>query len=111
MSKRKKKLVHRSIRHDRTLIKDSVGSGRREKAFAETWVEDNKPQRYHMFGPVCSRLEMLMVKNDRLIPVSQETATAVATIVQWLGTNFGRAFLDEALKKFGYHIVKIETKK
>lgn len=102
------KLIHQSIHHERTHIVDEIG--RREKAFAETWVEENKPQRYFMFGPECSRLEMLMVKNDHLIPISQETATAVATIVQWLGTNIGRAFLDEALKKFGYHIVKIEQK-
>lgn len=105
---RRKKLVHRGIYHDRTLIKDEIG--KREKAFANSWVEENKTQRYHMFGPVCSRLEMLMVKDDRLIPVSQETATAVATIIQWLGTNIGRAFLDGALKKFGYHIAKIEQK-
>ena len=109
MTRERGKLIHQSIYHERTHFEDEIG--RREKAFAKTWVEENKPQRYHMFGPVCSRLEMLMVKNDRLIPVSQETATAVATIVQWFGTNNGRAFLGEALKKSGYHIVKIETKK
>ena len=106
MSKRKKKLVHRSIRHDRTLIKDSVG--RREKVFATAWRNENKPERHGMMGPHCSRLEMLMVVNDRYLDVSQETATAVATIIQWLGAPMGFSFLEDTLRKAGYSIVPIK---
>lgn len=33
------------------------------------------------FGGICSKLDELMVQNDRIVPVSQEAATAAATVV------------------------------
>lgn len=57
---------------------------------------------------ICSRLEALMVKDDRIISVSQETATAVATIVQWLGSPIGFSFLEQTLKIAGYRIEQIK---
>jgi hypothetical protein len=52
----------------------------------------------------------LMRENGRLLPVSQETATTVATMMQWLGSNNGRCFLEGALKKAGYCIVSLGNK-
>lgn len=103
---RRKKLVHRGIRHDRTQIRDAVG--RREKVFANEWRKENIPERHGMMGPCCSRLEILMVVNDRHLAVSQETATAVATVIQWLGAPVGFSFLGEMLRKAGYSIVQIK---
>jgi len=108
---RKRKLVHKGIWFDRTKVKD--GTSPREKAFADTWKKENVPRRHFPFSNSCSRLEMLMRDGSRLIPVSEESATAVATIVQWLGSNFGWAFLEAALHNAGYRIVPLngETKK
>lgn len=102
------KLIHRGIRHEiRTTIQDPLG--RREKAFADAWEEENKPHRHHFFSLPVSRLEALMVRDDKYVPISQETATAVATIIQWLASGVGWCFLETMLKKAGYRIVEIET--
>ena len=105
---RRRKLVHRGIYHERTKVKD--GSGPREKAFSDAWQKENELRVHAMFIPPCSTLEFLMRENDRLLPVSQETATAVATMIQWLGSNIGRCFLEGALKKAGYCIVSLGNK-
>ena len=108
---RKRKLVHKGVWFDRT--KAEGGTGPREKAFADTWQKENIPRRHFLFSSSCSRLEMLMRDESRLIPVSEESATAVATIVQWLGSNCGWVFLEAALHNAGYRIVPLngETKK
>jgi hypothetical protein len=108
---RKRKLVHKGVWFDRTKAED--GTGPREKAFADTWQKENVPRRHFPFSSSCSRLEMLMRNESRLIPVSEESATAVATIVQWLGSNCGWVFLEASLHNAGYRIVPLngETKK
>ncbi len=107
----KRRLVHESVWSDRTKAED--GTGPREKAFADAWQKENVFRRHFPFSHPCSRLEMLMRDESRLIPVSQESATAVATIVQWLGSNCGWVFLEAALHNAGYRIVPLngETKK
>mgnify|MGYP001614979077 CR=1 FL=1 len=109
--KYRKRLVHKGIWCDRVKLED--GTGPREKAFADAWEKENARTRYFLFSAACSRLEMLMRDENRLIPVSQESATAVATIVQWLGSNCGWVFLEAALHNAGYRIVPLngETKK
>lgn len=87
-------------------MKDAIG--RREKIFANEWRIENKPERHGMLGPHCSRLEMLMVVSGRHLVVSQETATTVATIIQWLGAPIGFAFLSQTLEKAGYRVIPIE---
>lgn len=108
---KKKKLVHRGIYYEsRTTIADAVG--KREKAFADAWIEENKLRRHFtMVQFSCSKLEALMIRDDHLIPVSQDTATAVATIVQWLGSPIGFAFLEQTLKKAGYRVAPIKKEK
>ena len=109
---RRKGLVHRGLHHDRTKVKDALG--RREEVFARAWEEENIVRQHGVRreafpGVRCSTLQALMVKDGSLVPVSQETASAVATIVQWFATPIGFLFLHETLKKAGYRI--IETKK
>lgn len=99
------KLIHRGVWYNRTKIDDALG--KREKAFADEWEEANKP-RDHFATPLSmpmSTLQALMRKEDKLIPVSQETATAVATIVQWLGAPIGWSFLINVLRKAGYAVL------
>lgn len=105
--KRRKKVTHRSNHYYRTKIKDAIG--RREKIFARAWEKENQLIQRFTFGGICSKLDELMVQNNCLIPVSQEAATAAATVVQWLGTNIGFTFLETTLREAGYNIV--QTKK
>lgn len=84
----------------------------REQAFHDQWQEENAPQPGINNGHgilqdlFINRGEGLrsfdyevmeeMSKRDRMI---------VATVIQWLGSNCGMAFLSDALKRFGAHIV------
>lgn len=53
-----------------------------ERAFAEIWAADN--DRNPSMPPIL----------ETLIPdCTQEQATAVATVIQWLGSNVGQNFL------------------
>ena len=106
------KLIHRGVWYDtRANIDDPVG--KREKAFADAWEEENQPRGHfsRAWGPELSTLQALMRKDDNLVPVSQETATAVATVVQWLGTPIGWGFLEGALRQAGYVVLTKEEYK
>ncbi len=98
----------------------------REIAFAETWANENKNSRGS------SRLQELMIEK-RETPaegfqkqfsilmssgaeyvkvhhrVTPRDAEIVATVIQWLGSNVGMAFLHEALLKCGKTIVDRKT--
>lgn len=104
------KLIHRGIFHLRTKIADAVGI--RERVFAQAWEQENIPRGRFQSPAVreCSLLESLVRDNERLLPVTQDTATAVATIFQWLASPVGFAFLTEVLKKAGYSVVPIKKK-
>ncbi len=70
----------------------------REVAFAKLWQEENETRQLAAAAYGCT-LEILI---DR--PITQENATDAATLIQWLGSNVGFCFLNEALKKAGYKI-------
>ena len=102
-------LIHRGVWYAlRATIDDDIG--KREKIFADAWEKENQP-RHHFagpWGPEISTLQALMRNDDKLIPVSQESATAVATIVQWLGAPIGWSFLEGALRDAGYVVLSKE---
>jgi len=102
-------VIHRGNHYHRTKIMDA--RGRMEKIFAQAWEKENRLERRSDFGGLCSKLDELMVQNDCLVPVSQEAATATATVVQWLGTHMGFAFLESTLLKAGYRIVPIKKQR
>lgn len=81
--------------------------------FARAWEEGNINKQYGGWFPssYCSLLESLMVKDGEVIPMDQGTATAVATVFQWLATPVGFAFLNETLKEAGYHIARTDEGK
>jgi|694.fasta_scaffold94031_1 hypothetical protein len=79
----------------------------REKAFHDQWLQDNYPSAGIDFGhgilqnlffePTTGWLQQAKCleeinKRDRMI---------VATVIQWLGSNCGMAFLSESFKRFG----------
>lgn len=107
---RKRKLVHRGIRYERTKILDDTG--KREKNFATAWWRENKPRQYGSFS-YCSRLEWIMQSNQEniFVPVTQDVATAVATVIQWFGSPVGYSVLEEILGEAGYKIVPSKKRK
>lgn len=48
-----------------------------------------------------------MFKNDEAITkITDRDRLIVATVIQWLGTNCGMCFLNEAMNEAGYRIVR-----
>ena len=70
----------------------------REKAFFDQWLYEQES----------SLLTNLFQGSGLGDLVSHREATIAATLIQWLGTNVGFCFLESALKRCGYKIVKGE---
>jgi hypothetical protein len=83
----------------------------REKAFAETWHDDNKIKVWVNNG--YGLLQDLFIDRDKfshkrfLYRITVNDRAIVATVIQWLGSNIGMDFLERALKKAGYKLEKI----
>jgi DNA-binding XRE family transcriptional regulator len=89
-------MVHRGLSWNRLKRDSSWDDTRRETALAKRWEAVNKAS---IGGdtPVMTHL----------VPgYTQEQATAAATAVQWLGSDIGFAFLQEALATAGYEVVR-----
>jgi hypothetical protein len=79
--------------------KDGSPSAKRESAFFDQWLHEQE-----------SSLLTNLFQSAKLGDlVSHREATIAATLIQWLGTNVGFAFLESALKRCGYKIVKCEV--
>lgn len=88
-------IVHRGLAHSRTVANVDGKDREREAALAAAWQDTNHWQH---FG-VQSLLPALIPGH------TQEQATAAATVIQWLGSQVGFDFLQEALSVAGYDIV------
>lgn len=92
------------------IMLDRIKFNDREKAFAEQWHEDNEIKRYMNHGH--GLLQDLFIDrdkfNNRLFHhiITRNDRTIVATVIQWLGTNIGISFLERALNRCGYKLVK-----
>lgn len=84
-----------------------------ERAFSETWQEENEKkgginkgngilQDHFIADGLCYG------SGEWYHTITNMERFIVATIIQWLGTNCGRAFLEKVLKKCGYRIIKID---
>lgn len=106
-TERKPKVYDRGFRHKRTT--DSGPQGPREKAFAEEWAKEAPEWFETILVPSHRRPGALSMFGGRpaLIP-NRLQRMIVATAIQWLGTHVGFSFLETALKKCGYSIVKDE---
>lgn len=90
--------------HDRTKY------GPLEKAFADLWEKENEMDSNINYGN--GVLQGLFSERARwqIIhrhEVSDDERMIAATVVQWLGTNCGRAFMEEALGKCGLKITEL----
>lgn len=83
----------------------------RERAFAEKWIAENK--RHQNYGKHSDDLiQKLFNRSSEIFPtqraklrVTARERFIVATVIQWLGTNIGFAWLTEVLDLIGYKIV------
>lgn len=85
----------------------------REKAFAELWNSENQPRPGVNYG--YGTLQDLFFDGrsgwwpECKLAINDRDRFVAATIVQWLGTNCGFAFLQMALEKCGYRIITEAT--
>lgn len=94
---------------------DRVAHNEREKAFYEQWKKENEPRSHINYGHgILQDLFFLQVKDSPNhfmnvfnnlychTEINKRDRMIVATVIQWLGSNCGMAFLHEAVGKFGY---------
>lgn len=84
----RKKIVHRSIRHERTKNCDL------EKALADAWERENERALLKQLMGNGQGLAVDALHRDPSI--TQRDADVAATVFQWLGTNVGSSVLLEA---------------
>jgi len=90
-----KDMVHRGTAYNRTKYEPEWRDRQRERALAHAWEAANE---HHDVG-----LSAIM---PWLVPdATQAQATAVATAIQWLGSEVGFDFLRKALDQAGYTII------
>ena len=83
----------------------------REMAFAKEWERENKKPR-SLGEPILTALhrgprESLLSEGTLLCEPTNRERCIVATIIQWLGSNVGFAWLERTLNDCGYSIVPI----
>lgn len=78
-----------------------------ERAFAEEWMKENEPISWSNNG--FGILSALLTKQGDVVykPTNRERAI-VATVVQWLGSSIGQAFMERCLESVGRKIVEIK---
>lgn len=98
----------RGIRYER--VKDNI----REQSFSDQWFKNNEPCPGLNYGNGTLQDLFMDRKGSPLSIHSSVVVTEkitvrdrmiVATVIQWLGSNVGMAFLGDALKRFDAHIV------
>ncbi len=101
----------------------------REVAFAEEWEKENNRDQFTTRASLLQQLMLLYSEHPRrgffrdylcafgapyrkvAFRIRRRDAVIVATIIQWLGSNIGFCFLEMALRRCGYKIVKIEKER
>lgn len=90
-------LTHRGLYHTRTKL----AHNKREALFAAAWLQENSP-RPHFGQPV----------HESLVPdCTPDQATAMATVVQWLGSQIGFLFLRQVLQAAGDEVIAAEERR
>lgn len=98
MKKQLPKTYHHGYWSKRCKIKDNQGTI--ELAYQKQWENENTKS--HCLNLGSTRLGLLL-NNERLgnlrsKPTKRDYKVA-ATVIQWLGTNCGRAFLDDVQRR------------
>lgn len=89
-------LHHQGFAHSRTQASILSVDTRRERALAKLWQKQNPPVGSFGIQPVLPALVPDCTARD---------AQVAATVIQWLGSQVGFNFLEEAMAASGYTIV------
>lgn len=90
-------IVHRGLAHSRTQLGEKFQDSLRERALAKKWEAENPTPGQFGHQPIL----------NALIPdCTQRDAQVAATVVQWIGSEIGFQFLQEALESVGYQITE-----
>ena len=96
-------------RAQRTKYPSSI----REYFLASDWIKENQKRVGINFGHgilqdlFCERVGILEREKAEIV-INKRDRFIAATVIQWLGSNCGFAFIKEAFKKSGYEISKIK---
>lgn len=115
---------HMSYEAERLWVSSTpCGSSEREAAFARCWMRWNHPRLragtnyglgvlVDLVGVDCRNAHSPGLgggyKRGPCWPVRRRDCQVAATVVQWLGTNIGMCFLEEALQRAGFRLVQIQ---
>lgn len=91
----KLKISHRGKWHDRTRYEQN----QLEKALAEAWEKENQPRGYDGVSTI-----LMCMEPNSASAGGFAQATAMATAIQWLGSNVGFCFLTGVLERNGYEV-------
>lgn len=98
------------MKRDRGFMFERTKWNDLEKAFATHWEQENEVKAWLNQGHGLLQNLFFMDRGmfERCVHVVTPGERYVAaTAIQWLGTNCGFAFLQEALRDCGYYITKI----
>lgn len=98
--------MHQRMKHD-------CEQSQREKALARAWRKENLCRSWVDSG--CGVLQDLFINTEHIdhtyhfpiTKISKRDRVIAATVIQWLGSNCGFAWLCMVMKKCGYRITKI----
>lgn len=97
--------ANRGFKYERTKWE----RGDLEKAFADHWEDENEVRAWLNQGH--GLLQNLFFDGEHFPRcthvVTPSERYVAATVIQWLGTNCGFAFLQECLRECGYYITEI----
>lgn len=106
-----------STRHkNRGRFYDRTKHNPLEKALADGWEKENVRRPNVNLGQgilqdlFIERGDHVALSNKLVHRITDDERMVAATVVQWLGTNCGRCFLEECLRECGYEITKNKKK-
>lgn len=97
---KRRSFVHQTLSSPRRR-RDGSPSAKRESAFFEQWLHE---QRDDGSTPMCRG----MFESWGISDETPREVAIMASLIQWLGTNVGFAFLESALKRCGYRIERVK---
>lgn len=122
-----KTLLHRGLHYRRVETDKLVRGVTLESVFADLWEEENerRPGRNYGYGLLqdlmfghWDRSKRCRVGRDFFLDqpwvrflIRRRDAVIAATVVQWLGSNVGFSFLEQALNRAGYVIRRADDKR
>ena len=107
--------ANKGFRYERVNHKNPFDANdiNKEKVFISRWQKENKKRPAINFGQ--GILQDLFIENNEqfnapkmILKIKPVHRYIVATVIQWLGTNCGFAFLIECLNECGYTLKRIE---